>query len=643
MIRLRRLRLSGPTNTYEVNFQARESNLAIIAGQILTGKSTILGFLDYCLGSHEHPTHPEVARKVRSVALELQIDTATWTIERPVFSHEQLAWVHAGGLDATSAPTTRKNLEAPSVPDSLSAWLVQSTGLEGLRLKVTPGNPNSPTNLMSFRDLMWLCYLPNRRLDNQELLFESDRIKHYKLQQVIEVLFDVADQRLTDLVDQLARLRAEHRDLVAEIKSLESFLYESHTPPRSEIDARRTEIAGERAALAERLAGIEGQMAHATSYAQELRAQFAAARERSLAATKQLRDRRTLLERLLPLRGQYAEDERKLTFVGEARRLFDPLNVLVCPSCLQNLPEAPRIEDSRCTLCGQELLEDPDSGFDVDAERRATNDRIRHLDRYIDEVQDEVRSVAATVAETRAAEQRIEAELNSRVASDLSPFVHNREILIAGREQLQAQEAALNQALASHEALERRKTDLSKLEARQQALREELDKRRKNRPEKVQVVADLSEHFADLLRAWGFPKVNQDGAPRLDEDFVPWVHGRPYREVGSSGALTLIAVAWQLTLFERTVEEGLPHPGFLIIDSPQKNLSPDAVGDTDFLDPKIVESMWSHMTRWCENHPQAQLIVVDNTPPALVGDHVIVRFSRDPALPPYGLISDETG
>ncbi len=69
---------------------------------------------------------------------------------------------------------------------------------------------------------------------------------------------------------------------------------------------------------------------------------------------------------------------------------------------------------------------------------------MRDLDRYIDEVQEEVRLVAETVAETRFAEQRIEAELDSRVASDLSPFVHDREILIAGREQLQARDAALD-------------------------------------------------------------------------------------------------------------------------------------------------------------------------------------------------------
>jgi len=42
-----------------------------------------------------------------------------------------------------------------------------------------------------------------------------------------------------------------------------------------------------------------------------------------------------------------------VTLVGEARRLFDPLHVINCPSCLQKLPEAPGIVDAHCTLCGR--------------------------------------------------------------------------------------------------------------------------------------------------------------------------------------------------------------------------------------------------------------------------------------------------
>jgi hypothetical protein len=36
----------------------------------------------------------------------------------------------------------------------------------------------------------------------------------------------------------------------------------------------------------------------------------------------------------------------------------------------------------------------------------------------------------------------------------------------------------------------------------------------------------------------------------------------------------------------------------------------------------------------------AQLVVVDNSPPDSVADDVIVRYTRDPNVPPYGLIDN---
>lgn len=637
------LRLVGLSERYEVRFEAADSNLAVIAGQISTGKTTILGFVDYCLGDGEHPTHPEIARKVRAAALELEINGVAWTIERPVFSDEQIAWIHRGGVDEKSAPTTRKVIDGPSVEDSLSAWLIQIAGLEGLRLKVTPGNPNSPTNLMSFRDLMWLCYLQHRRLDNQELLFENHQFKQYKLQQVIEVLFDVADQRLTDLMAQLTQLRGEHRELQSEVNSLAGFLRESGTPSRDDIDKQQKATTKRRSEVGKHLEQLETQMREATSYADETRERYALARANTIRASKHLRDRRTLVERLMSLRGQYAEDERKLTFVGEARRVFDPLHVKVCPSCMQHLEKTPTIERSHCSLCGQDVTKDVDDSFDVETERKATRERIRDLDRYIRAVEDEAGRAERDFQRTHTETQGLEDELDSRVAKDLSPFVQAREGLVRQDERLQSEERALAQALGWHDALERRRDDLATLEARQQALAKELAERRANRPDKAELLADLSDRFGTLLRDWRFPKVDDGGPPKLDDAFVPWVRGRPYREIGSAGASTLIAVAWQLTLFERAIEEGHPHPGFLLIDSPEKNLSPEKAGDIELLDPMIVESLWAHMAEWCDRHPQAQLVVVENTPPASVADRVIVRYTRDPAHPPYGLIHDETG
>ena len=51
--------------------------------------------------------------------------------------------------------------------------------------------------------------------------------------------------------------------------------------------------------------------------------------------------------------------------------------------------------------------------------------------------------------------------------------------------------------------------------------------------------------------------------PYLDQRFIPHVRGISYHEHTSRGALTLISLAWQLAIFERAVELGHAHPGFV--------------------------------------------------------------------------------
>ena len=48
-------------------------------------------------------------------------------------------------------------------------------------------------------------------------------------------------------------------------------------------------------------------------------------------AALRVRNRESLMDRLAALRGQYADDKKKLTFLKEAEHLFNPLQVSVCP------------------------------------------------------------------------------------------------------------------------------------------------------------------------------------------------------------------------------------------------------------------------------------------------------------------------
>ena len=68
--------------------------------------------------------------------------------------------------------------------------LLEHCGLAGIHLREGLSKPESELQPLSFREVLWLCFLENPRLDNQALLFESNHMK-LKLHQVIEVVFGI--------------------------------------------------------------------------------------------------------------------------------------------------------------------------------------------------------------------------------------------------------------------------------------------------------------------------------------------------------------------------------------------------------------------------------------------------------------------
>jgi hypothetical protein len=386
-------------------------------------------------------------------------------------------------------------------------------------------------------------------------------------------------------------------------------------------------------------------MQAATTYAADTRAEYSRRRRESGEAAARLRDRETLLRRLLPLRGQYAEDERKLVFFQEADQLFDPLRVRVCPACMQELPHPVEIEaGGTCSLCSQYIAVERDP-VDIAAERAAVRSRLQAIDRYIEDVEKQLAQARAVYEHATAAETAAQRTLDSEVGKDLSPFLAQRDELVRERETIQGELREVGQQVRWREGLERRHADSGRLDERMTELRQRIQELRASRPDRTAVTADLTQRFGELLAAFGFPKLDEPSPPYLNEKFVPYVRGNRYTEIGSTGALTLISLAWQLALFERAVEQGDPHPGFLLIDSPQKNLRPetgDSEGD-EFQDPAIPRRVWEHITSWSTGMGRtAQILVVDNLPPDIADDHVVVRYSGRAEEPPDGLIDDET-
>jgi hypothetical protein len=605
-IRVTRLRLKGVDSDYDVDFrnggeEGRPRSLSVIAGAFSTGKSSVLEFIAYCLGARSHPQHPEILRRVRSASLEVELGGQPYVIERAVGEPSTAAFVRPGRLgEAGASPMERRVITPPGDPASLSSLLLSYCGLEGVELREAPTQAESATDPLSIRDLLWLCYMPNERLDDKNLLFESAHMKRLKLRQVVDVVFGVHDDKAVELGRRVKELEARLARARNDYATAQTFLEEQELGTHVQVELVRNEAEAAMAVAESALADLDNQIRAVSTFAADLRARHRDAGRRAQQAAALLRDRETQLRRFVPLRAQYADDITKLTMLAEARMLFDPLRVKVCPACLTTLREAPHIADGHCTLCNSEIAEQPtdqqrsttpngdtlatgramtEAKFDVSSELRATKARLAEITQYVEELDAELGSLRASCNEANTVETQLAREVDRATNDAVSPFLSQRDDLMHRQQAAAADLERARTAIKMFDSLDRRAVTVTRLDASLRTLRAELEESAAQ-PDRNHVIHLISERYAAILAAWRYPKFEQ---AFVDSHLSPHMRGSAYTHA-SSGGRTLIALAWILSIFEVAWETGSAHPGFLMIDSPQKNLGQGGDRDAEFAD-----------------------------------------------------------
>lgn len=666
-IRLKQLRLAGATGsdrTYGVSFMPRGAPggfrpLSIITGPSQTGKTTIVDFIRYCLGDGQHPQHEEVLSAVRSALLEAELDGIPTVIERSAAGGpSKFASVWRSTLDDLDpGAELRVSTEPPSDPSGLSQLVLASCHLDGTLLADSRTKEETGTQMLSVRDLFHVMFVPNERLDNKNLVFEqSNFMVRQKFRQTIDAMFGIHDNEEAVLAERYRALRERAR--MAEVRATTLRQYAEAEYPRGPIQLSLDleEADKSLAQIESQLKALDQEQRSTAKASSRLRVSLVQAEDRAKNARVRVRDRRSLISRLDSLRAQYSDDFRKLNFLVDAERLFDPLQVVVCPACFSELSIAPSIEAGRCSLCSAEVPVDvvgaraaEDEAVAagasesmgrrhdlLEAEARAVRSRLSSLNEYVARLVAHQEVLLGESARADAAAQEF-AQAVDAIASSPAPWLALRDSLskqvTRARLDRQAAKAGVGvwERVAQAEALAEDIAEQS---------RQVNSQRRATglRPDRAELLRALSTRFGEILTEIGYPKLHD---PYIGSDLVPHVRGQSYTHA-SSGGLVLIGLAWTLALWEIAHELDADAPGLLVIDSPQKNLGHQSKpGDSDFADVKLVENFYRHAKAWLAGAGEgAQLIVVDNSPPESVEADVVIRFTRSAEVPPYGLIPE---
>lgn len=146
----------------------------------------------------------------------------------------------------------------------------------------------------------------------------------------------------------------------------------------------------------------------------------------------------------------------------------------------------------------------------------------------------------------------------------------------------------------------------------------------------------LSLKIEAILRAWNFPGDCHVHYDKAASDFV--IDGKPRGSRGK-GLRAITHAAVSIALLEFCQEHSLPHPGFVVLDSPLlAYFKPEGDEDLALRGTDLKERFYEYLVA---HHKQdSQIIIIENQhPPATIESEITMTvFTGNPAEGRFGLL-----
>ena len=612
------LTLIGARKNYVVKFR---DGFNYISGHTSTGKTSILEMIDYALGSKGHKSYIEMGATCTHVELVLYIGNEKFRIRRQLFDFKAAVIVEDWNEEKqTFLFYNRFEIDAPSNPKSLSAFLIEKIGLTNMTIS---------GQTFSFRDLYKYCYIKQTEIDNEDILGEKSWEKNFKRKATFEIIFNIYDKTLEEFKSSLEEKKNEARELAIKLSGIQDFLKSVDIADLQECTQREVKLRQEIEALQQQLSLIKQSSEVAPEASMALRNEIEQTKVYLEKIVEEKTDQEQYLNKLRLLYNQYNSEIEKKELAIDGYIAFNQYEFIFCPNCLKPISRPDSVEV--CCLCGSEKNDNKSELIilkkDISTIRRKSNELLRFID-VEDQKYDEILRKEKELKNKLYEE---ELELQHLSKDYITPNMQQIEYINyeIGKKNRLIFESQKN--LSMFEEVERYQQLIKAKESAIQNLKDNIKTLTQNTIDKEELMGKLSKTFENILSAFEFPKLS---AACIDEkNYLPYVRGRKYDDIGSLAAVTLITIAYYLSILLVGSSDEFRHPNLLVIDSPRKNLGAQAAQneEQEFRDEKIFNATIKYLYDTAESMKDIiQLIVVNNGYPDFLPKNCIVaEFDAD--------------
>jgi hypothetical protein len=586
-LQLRRIVFSGPKKMAELTFS---NGVNVICGASDTGKSFLAESIDFMLGGSELRDIPE---RTPFGEVQLDLDVTSGEIWRFYRASSGGNFKAQNLLNEDAEIEVLRKDHNHGKTDNMSGFLLDKIGLLGKR--ILRSKKNGTTQSLSFRNLARLVIVQEGEIQQTGSPFWGGQytLKTAELATIKLLLSGVDDSDVVETtcsgtdsakqIELIDELLAEIRQEIADVGEQEADLNEQIGRLDETIEQRR-----------ENLKIIQAQLDSLLAQRRELVDVRTAIQDR-------LDEIADLLTRFDLLLEHYAVDIERLTAIQESGAMFAYVESVPCPLCGAS-PQAQQ-HDAACD-------------GDVEAIVQAASSEIEKIVRLKGELQETVtklKSEAVSKEEELSYKNREYENVSTQIQETVAPTVSEER---ASFSELIEKRSEVQKGLdlyARVAKFEERRTTLEQDEGKEGSASAVVS----GLPDSV--AHDFSLRISKLLKAWDFPGDCFVHFDKEKTDFV--IDGKPRGSRGK-GLRAITHAAVSIALLEYCLENDLPHPGFIVLDSPLlAYFKPEGDEDRQLQGTNLKESFYAYLI---DHHSiDSQIVIVENQHPP---DSVLERL-----------------
>jgi len=587
--------------------------LSVVCGASDTGKSFLVEAIDFLLGGKDLRRIPELDGYDR---IRIAIKSSKYgirTFERSVDGGNYRVYEGFIGARTDIDNSGTINVKhAAGREDNISGWLLGAIDLLNKSLRK---NARGECRSLSFRDIARMIIVNEQEIIRQDSPFLTGQyITKTAEKSALKLMLTGTDD--SAIIPTDARKQSETNDL-AKAELLEQWMIDledeitQHGFSRDELEEQfaKLEVAISSSRLLLQLA--QTQLNEMTTHRREIVGHREEIKDR-------IGDIENMLERFSLLKAQYVSDLHRLMAIEESGSLFVHHERLPCPLCGAS-PDAQHSSEE-CDGDVESIV--VAAVAEMEKIKRLASD----LDSTVSGLRDESVRLTEELVDIEDQFAGVDGEIKSAIAPELAGVQSSYSEYVDTRSRVISNLSLFSRLDKIHAQKEELFGDTDRSEVNDQKIATKLS---------TQTLHDFSKTVENILNAWDFPDA---GSVHFDETIMDFVINGKIRGNRGKGLRAITHAAATLGLLEFCKERSLPHPGFVVLDSPLLAYYKPEGEDDSLQGSALKQKFYKYLI---EEHSDSQVVIVENEhPPEAFEDQLgLTVFTKNPQQGRFGLLS----